>query len=750
MRIAILFLLLAGPIKLFAQSSLSITGPSSAYIATSYTYEVRLNGIQPPAGATITWSVESGTIVSAVTNPAAANITCVVQWSHSPGIYSLSATLGSPGQSATMPITVSCRQVNGGGNKTICLGDSVQIGTPAVPGHYSIWGPTASLDNAATAQPFARPAQTTTYRVMQFIQQPPSLMTNGDFENGYTAFGSDYMPYADTTGTTGKYAITTNPILLNPGWRDMTYYGPHGNILVADGSGQTDPSGLRFWYTTVNVQPNNTYILDISRWPLVIDNFSRVQVTLTGNNNDVCIREFEVDPQAQPAFQNWSGYGLPWYSGSSTQVTIDLRYLPVPGNPPHANQLAFDQIALRERVGCIYTADTVIVAIGSPPQLTPAGPIEYYYVQEKGISPVGITLSADARSNYQWYRNGALIEGATAQTYRAQITGTYSVRSGGCPSAGVEFYEHAKGRDNRTVIGQSLDFPAGIFTPSYYCSGAAGFIRQFDLGISANYYWETPASSQLSIDSATYNVHSPQAGMIINGLPAGPTPILGYAELNGYVKAMEFNRFYYSSYAVPQTDSVAICPGSSFNVTNYNSFTSSLINPGSSQFDWETYNVGAGGEIVTPDPALYPDPVDPGNRKKIRIPGRNRFTGNLTVRFNTLPGQVKKYFYSENGDCYQDSKRYLPALGCVLNPMETDGINLYPNPARSTVMIDAPDDIVSIEVMGINNYTTQHTFRRMAGGKRVSMNLLQFRPGIYNCRITTTGGVVNKKLIVDQ
>lgn len=60
------------------------------------------------------------------------------------------------------------------------------------------------------------------------------------------------------------------------------------------------------------------------------------------------------------------------------------------------------------------------------------------------VTNVGNTLSADAGTSWQWYLNGVLIEGATAQTYDATETGNYYVVAtddNGCiaTSAAVDF-----------------------------------------------------------------------------------------------------------------------------------------------------------------------------------------------------------------------------------------------------------------------------------------------------------------------
>jgi len=52
-----------------------------------------------------------------------------------------------------------------GENTTICTGDSAQLGKIAESGFTYSWYPTTGLSNSASSQPWAKPAQTTTYYV---------------------------------------------------------------------------------------------------------------------------------------------------------------------------------------------------------------------------------------------------------------------------------------------------------------------------------------------------------------------------------------------------------------------------------------------------------------------------------------------------------------------------------------------------------------------------------------------------------
>jgi gliding motility-associated-like protein len=54
-------------------------------------------------------------------------------------------------------------ECNAGGNKTICAGDAVQLGSDDVPSRQYQWSPARGLNNRNAARPIASPTQTTTY-----------------------------------------------------------------------------------------------------------------------------------------------------------------------------------------------------------------------------------------------------------------------------------------------------------------------------------------------------------------------------------------------------------------------------------------------------------------------------------------------------------------------------------------------------------------------------------------------------------
>ncbi len=111
-----------------------------------------------PAGTSFVWSPATGLSASNINNPIATVDNNIV--------YTVTATLGTCIQTAVVNLeTKAGPTVNAGADKTIVEGESVTLdGSGSTAGITSIlWSPAASLSNAASLTPIAKPATTTVY-----------------------------------------------------------------------------------------------------------------------------------------------------------------------------------------------------------------------------------------------------------------------------------------------------------------------------------------------------------------------------------------------------------------------------------------------------------------------------------------------------------------------------------------------------------------------------------------------------------
>jgi gliding motility-associated-like protein len=109
-------------------------------------------------GNTYSWSPASGLSSSTVAQPSA-----------SPSVtttYVLTATQASSGCQSTDSVTVTVNPLpftHAGNDQSSCNGDSVMIGTAALPGNTYSWSPAIGLSSSTVAQPMAAPPVLTTY-----------------------------------------------------------------------------------------------------------------------------------------------------------------------------------------------------------------------------------------------------------------------------------------------------------------------------------------------------------------------------------------------------------------------------------------------------------------------------------------------------------------------------------------------------------------------------------------------------------
>ncbi|SRR6266498_1940637 len=143
-----------------------------------------------------------------------------------------------------------CVTANAGPDKTICPGSTTSIGLNTSNNSFTYsWSPTTGLSSPNSAVTNASPSATTTYSL---LIKPKNLIVNGNFEQGNTGFGSDYI--YNNPAIYGTYFITTNPFSIHGSW--CNYAGSTNKIMAVDGA--TNNGGLRVWFETISVLPNTT------------------------------------------------------------------------------------------------------------------------------------------------------------------------------------------------------------------------------------------------------------------------------------------------------------------------------------------------------------------------------------------------------------------------------------------------------------------------------------------------------------
>jgi uncharacterized repeat protein (TIGR01451 family) len=145
-----------------------------------------------------------------------------------------------------------------------------------------------------------------------------NLVTNGDFTQGLTGFGSDFSYDPNTNSTSaycGSYKVGTLPTPIGE-WGTSCPDDGHGRVLMVNGTG-----GAKFWKYNVSVLPNTTYRFQFQVAKLSANNSSNLRFYI-GNNN---IEQFSLSSSNAC---EWTTFTEDWFSGSNSGVVeISLENL---------------------------------------------------------------------------------------------------------------------------------------------------------------------------------------------------------------------------------------------------------------------------------------------------------------------------------------------------------------------------------------------------------------------------------------
>lgn len=176
------------------------------------------------------------------------------------------------------------------------------------------------------------------------------LIVNGDFEQGYTGFVTEYRQGpGDLLGAAGDYLVSFNPKDHHPSGAD---YGDHttghGLMMMVNEAG----TQKLVWGETVAVLPNTMYHFSawISSWTPPAP--SQLDVLFNGSSIGVI--------QAPSTTGVWVPFSADWNSGSATSLAIQLRNLTT---ADIGGDFALDDISLTSPQAAVPEPSTLMLAL---------------------------------------------------------------------------------------------------------------------------------------------------------------------------------------------------------------------------------------------------------------------------------------------------------------------------------------------------------------------------------------------------
>ncbi len=368
---------------------------------------------------------------------------------------------------------------NVGVNKSICQGinNSVTIGAAPASGHTYSWSPSAGLSSSTVSQPTATPSTTTTYTLTETVTvsscqstativvfvgtQPSTPVVSASGPTTFCAGGSvtlnvvsTYAAYSWSNGATTQninasvpadYSVTVSdapgcsaassvtPVTVNPlpsanaGINKGVCPGGSTTIGAASVSGNTyswlPAAGLSsstVSQPTASPSATTTYTLTETitattcqathSVTVILSPVPSVPVISASGSTTICAGE-SVTLHVVNTYTTYS-----WSNGGSTQninVTTQGSY----------------SVTVTNGSGCSAASSATTVTV-NPAPATP------------GISKKGDTLLCSVTADsYQWYRNSALLTGATNNYYLPTQGGDYTVTitEGGCSATSSPF-----------------------------------------------------------------------------------------------------------------------------------------------------------------------------------------------------------------------------------------------------------------------------------------------------------------------
>nr|HMQ64257.1 hypothetical protein [Flavilitoribacter sp.] len=144
------------------------------------------------------------------------------------------------------------------------------------------WSPTTGLSQPNSLITQAAVNGTITYEVTVQGLSGDNLLQNGDFNNGFTNFTSDYIPGTGGSfgllSNEGQYAVANNPSATHTNFASCADHTGGGGMMVVNGASTANQDVL---CQTVNVMSGTNYA--VGAWVMSVVSASPAQLQISVN-----------------------------------------------------------------------------------------------------------------------------------------------------------------------------------------------------------------------------------------------------------------------------------------------------------------------------------------------------------------------------------------------------------------------------------------------------------------------------------
>ena len=389
--------------------------------------------------------------------------------------YSVTVTNGS-GCSATSSsvyvttTTAPAATITAGGSTSFCSGGSVMLSANTGTGLTHQWKRNGTNISGATSSSYA-----------------------ATLAGSYTVVVSNGGCSTTSTATTVTVGGSTTATITAGG---ATTFCSGGSVTLSANTG----TGLSYQWrrngTNLSGATASTYAATTTGTYTVVVTSSGCSTTSAGTNVTVNTSPSATITAGGPtSFCTGGNVVLSGNTGSGLTYQWRRNGTNISGatSNSHTATLAGSYTLVVSNGGCSTTSAATTVAIGSAPTATiSAGGATTF------CSGGSVTLSANTGTgfSYQWRRNGTNLSGATASTYAATTTGTYTVvvTSSGCSTTSAGTNVTANTSPTATIT-------AGGSTS--FCTGGS-VVLSANTGTGLTYQWRNNGNNISGATASTY------------------------------------------------------------------------------------------------------------------------------------------------------------------------------------------------------------------------------------------------------